>query len=242
MSNLAVRAYNSITRLGVKRTLQTVLSVAEDTLFDWRLGTDTTTRVPQAKLKVIAPNNQAQARPYFMTRARALRRAFEHAHIPLDQRFLDIGCGKGKALITAILFGYKDVLGIEFAPDLVKAAQANLGLIASHLPPDAKADVICADATSYEFEAKDAVFFLFNPFGTDVMRGFCQQVAKSLKTDPRPIWLIYADADCIDVVLEELPVKETSRLAYGGFEFVFLGNTADATFTSNQPSSQLAAA
>jgi len=228
MSNLVVRTYNSLTRLGMKRSFETILSMAEDTLFDLRLGTDTTTRVTQSQLKVIAPEHQAQANPYFMTRARALRRAFEHAQIPLNQRFLDIGCGKGKALITASLFGYENVLGIEFAPDLVKAAQANLAKVTPHLPTNAKAEVICADATNYDYEARDSVFFLFNPFGSDIMRGFCQQLAKSLKKDPRPIWIIYADPAYIEVMFEELPIQEKSRLTYGGFEFVFLQSKFDA--------------
>jgi len=59
--------------------LETLLSIA---LFDLRMGTEMTARIPQSEL-VITPEHQAQAKPYVMTRARALRRAFEYSQAPL---------------------------------------------------------------------------------------------------------------------------------------------------------------
>ncbi|MBT9492550.1 MAG: methyltransferase domain-containing protein, partial [Paucibacter sp.] len=182
----------------------------------------TTARVLQSELSVIAPEHQAEARPYFMTRARALRRAFAQSGAPLDRRFVDVGSGKGKVVITAALFGFKRIIGIEFAPELVKLAQQNLAKIQSQIPAGTEVEVVCADATNFSYGPDDCVFFLYNPFGAEVMRGFCQQLAKSLADHPRRLWIIYTDPAFIDVMLGYLPVREHSRMTYGGFEIAFL--------------------
>lgn len=222
MPQLLRRTYNSLTRLGAKRSVESLFSIAEDSFFDMRMGTDTTSRIPQAKLRVIAPENQAQAKPYVMTRARALRRAFEHSGAPLDRRFIDIGSGKGKVVMTAALFGFKHIVGIEFAPELVELARRNLAKIEDHLPSSTDVQVVCADATKYDYGPDDCVFFLYNPFCANVMTGFCQQLARSLKAYPRKLWIIYTEPDYVDVMLRELPVHEKPRLVYGGFEIAFL--------------------
>ncbi len=139
----------------------------------------------------------------------------------MDKGFIDIGSGKGKVVITASLWGFKKVLGIEFAPGLVKTAQTNLARVAEKLPKNTTASVVCADATSYNVDANACVFFLFNPFGADVMKGFCRQVAKSLREHPWRIWIIYADPEYIAIMINELPVHELPRMIYGGFEFAF---------------------
>ena len=224
MPSFLRRAYNSITRLGVKRSMESVLSVAEDAIFDLRLGTDTTARIPQSALHVINPKNQAQAQPYVMTRARALRRAFLRSGAPRDRGFVDIGSGKGKVVITAALFGFKHIVGIEFAPELVKIAQHNLDKVKTRLPPGVDVKVVCADATQHPYGPDDCVFFLYNPFGADVMNIFCAQLNGSLARYPRKIWVIYTDPAFIEIMHALLPVHEEARMTYGGFEIALLTN------------------
>lgn len=223
------RAYTSLTRRGPRRSFETLLSMAEDALFDLRLGTDTTAIIEQSALDVLSPEHQAKAKPYVMTRARVLRRAFEHSTAPRDKNFIDIGSGKGKVVITAALAGFKHVIGIEFAPELVDIAQSNLAKVKQHLPPDTTVEMVCADATRYMYGPDDCVFFLYNPFAGAVMRGFCEQLACSLRMYPRKLWIIYADPAFIDVMRSFLPLHESSRLTYGGFEIVFLNHEPAAS-------------
>ena len=51
------------------------------------------------------------------------------AHIPENAKqgtFLDIGCGKGRAICVAAYFGFGNVLGIDFAKEMIDAAEKNL--------------------------------------------------------------------------------------------------------------------
>jgi|GEM_PF-2429120 len=232
ISKLAARAWDSATELGLRRSLQTLLSMIDDVFFDLRLGTDMRAAIPQSRLRVLSPENQADAKPYVMTRARALRHAFRMSPAPRQLRFNDIGCGKGKVVIVAAMSGFTDVRGLDFAPQLIDIAERNLDAMKNRLPKDAHVRVERADVTQAEYSPRDCVFFLYNPFGADVMRGFCEQLGRSLDRHPRNIWLIYADPAFLPVMLQYLPVQEKSRSKYGGYEFVYLENCPQVTATA----------
>lgn len=223
-ASLLRRAFNSLSRLGLKRSAQTLLSMAEDQWFDHRYRTDTTKRVAQAGLRVLSPDNQSEARPYFPTRARAVRYAIRRAGVPTDKGFVDVGSGKGKVMLVAATMGFQKIKGIEFAPELHRIACDNMARLAPSLPTGAAIQPICADATQYELANEDCVFFMFNPFGGHVMAGFCHQVLASLTRCPRKIWIIYADPAAQSVIESALPVRETQRFTYGGYLFVVLNN------------------
>ena len=81
--------------------------------------------------------------------------------------FIDLGCGKGRALILAQEAGFRDLAGVEFSPALCRCTRANLAKTST----DAK--LICGDARDYVFPANPAVVFMYNPFGESVMRTVC---------------------------------------------------------------------
>ena len=66
------------------------------------------------------------------------------------------------------------------------------------------------------------------------MRGFCEQLGRSLHEHPRRIWVIYADPAYLPVMLQYLPVHEKSRSKYGGYEFVYLENCSQVAATASQ--------
>lgn len=227
MKSVFNRALSSARELGFRRNFQTVLSMIDDAVFDWRLGTDTRAAVPQSELSVLSPERQAEAKPYVMTRARALRHAFGITSAPRHLRFNDIGCGKGKVVITAAFSGFKLVRGLDFAPDLIDIAERNIKIVEGRLPSGTIVSVERADVTLVDYGPEDCVFFLYNPFCADVMRSFCEQLSRSLVIHPRPLWVIYAHPAFLSVMLEHLPVKVVRMSAYGGFDFVYLEHNPD---------------
>lgn len=225
MINFASRVTDSLSELGVQRSMQTLLSMVEDTVFDLRMGIDTRTAVAQSELTVISPENQSAANPYVMTRSRALRHAFRVSGVPRDFCFNDIGCGKGRVVVVAALSGFKQVRGLDFAPELIDIAERNIRKLKSRLPQDSKITVERADVTTCDYGPEDCVFFLYNPFSADVMRKFCERLRNSLDEFPRKIWVIYADPAQLPTMLQHLPVEEVKRSVYGGFEFAYLEST-----------------
>jgi SAM-dependent methyltransferase len=81
-----------------------------------------------------------------------------------SQTFVDMGCGKGRALILAHEAGFSKLIGVEFSGSLCRIARANL----SHLKIEAS--VYHQDATRFELPKEPAVLFLYNPFSERIMR------------------------------------------------------------------------
>jgi len=90
---------------------------------------------------------------------------FERAvrHVPKTLPFIDLGCGKGRALILAKECGFSNIVGVEFAPKLAKIARANLAKL------NIGAQVVVSDATEFIFPTDPFVAFMYNPFAAPVM-------------------------------------------------------------------------
>jgi hypothetical protein len=100
---------------------------------------------------------------------------------PAECSFVDIGAGKGRALLLASKHPFQHLVGVEFARELVDAAQVNL----RHLQP--RVELLCRDATEYVFPEGPLVVFLYNPFGAEVMRRVVQRAVQA----PGPVWVMY---------------------------------------------------
>jgi SAM-dependent methyltransferase len=106
--------------------------------------------------------------------------------------FLDIGCGKGRALCVAAHQGFKQVTGLDFARDLCEAAKENLAIIKQKIPA-LEYKVINNDAFYFEIPADVDCIFFFNPFDEIIMSGVVNNICTSLKTNPRKLTIIYVN-------------------------------------------------
>lgn len=109
---------------------------------------------------------------------------------PAGRHFLDIGCGKGRALCVAAHHGFKKVTGLDFARDLCEAAKENLATTRQKIPA-LEYKVINNDAFYFEIPGDVDCIFLFNPFDEIIMSAVVKNICSSLRTDPRPIKIIY---------------------------------------------------
>lgn len=96
-------------------------------------------------------------------------RAFDRAMGMLDidfQKFtfVDLGCGKGRALLLATRYGFRRIIGVEYSPGLVKVATANVAKVKKQI------EIVLQDASKYVFPREPLVVFLFNPFTGNVLR------------------------------------------------------------------------
>lgn len=82
--------------------------------------------------------------------------------------FIDIGCGKGRALCIAEYLGYNQLYGIEMDQELISMAQTNLGLY-SFKRKVSEFHLFCENALVYPYKNKPSVYFLFNPFNEEIM-------------------------------------------------------------------------
>jgi SAM-dependent methyltransferase len=106
--------------------------------------------------------------------------------------FLDIGCGKGRALCIAAHQGFKKVTGLDFARDLCEAAKENLAITKQKIPA-LEYKVINNDAFYFEIPGDVDCIFFFNPFDEIIMSAVVNNIFRSLKTNPRKLTIIYVN-------------------------------------------------
>ncbi len=121
-----------------------------------------------------------------------LEEIFEQLPATIHNHFLDIGCGKGRALCIAAHKGFKQVTGLDFARDLCEAAKENLAITKQKIPA-LEYKVINNDAFYFEIpEDVDCIFF-FNPFDEIIMSAVVNNICTSLQNNPRKISIIYVN-------------------------------------------------
>ena len=104
--------------------------------------------------------------------------------------FLDIGCGKGRALCVAAHQGFKKVTGLDFARDLCEQAKENLTITKQKIPC-LEYKVINNDAFYFEIPDDVDCIFFFNPFDEIIMSAVVNNIFESLQSNPRKISIIY---------------------------------------------------
>jgi SAM-dependent methyltransferase len=111
--------------------------------------------------------------------------------------FLDIGAGKGRAMLLASQFPFLRVEGVELNADLAAIAQANIDLWAQDDTANALAPLVLhhADATKHPLPAEPTLAFLFHPFELPILRRFLKHVETSQAAHPRTFDLLYANAE-----------------------------------------------
>ncbi len=110
--------------------------------------------------------------------------------------FVDVGCGKGRALLLALRFPFRQALGIELSPALAAVAQANLEKFAAPWRQvDLPAEAIVADATTSPIPDGPVVMFLYHPFAAPVMRRFLAHVLEAAGRERREIYVLYANPE-----------------------------------------------
>jgi SAM-dependent methyltransferase len=108
-----------------------------------------------------------------------------------DFVFVDFGSGKGRALLLALEFPFKKVVGIEFSPQLHAVALANL---AKHRGFQRKCDSVeslCCDFLDFPLPSEPSVLFFFDPCDASVLEKMLAKISQSLQANPRELYVVY---------------------------------------------------
>lgn len=121
-----------------------------------------------------------------------LEKAFDYISTWGKRHFLDLGCGKGRALCVAAHHGFNRVTGVDFSKEFCEIAVRNLNAIKKSLPQ------ICFTVfnnDAFYFDIPDDVdcIFLFNPFDEVIMSGVVENIQISLQKNPRKVAIVYAN-------------------------------------------------
>jgi SAM-dependent methyltransferase len=105
--------------------------------------------------------------------------------------FIDLGCGKGRPLLVASEFSFREIIGVELSPPLAQVAQGNAAIIANRFPARTSVRVAVGDASNYPLPPGNLVIFLYNPFHAELIANVVAGVEAALASESRSIYVVY---------------------------------------------------
>lgn len=166
--------------------------------FDHAHGVDTGGIIPTAKLYRGAegwcePVHRTHFAGYEPTQQKHFRFAVSRIPGPPEAwSFVDVGAGKGRAVLLALAYPFRRVIGVELDPGLHAVALQNLR---RYRGPCRCADVelILGDATRMLLPPGDIAIFFYNSFTGEPLRAFLDHLEAWLRASSRRLLLLYSN-------------------------------------------------
>ena len=123
--------------------------------------------------------------------------------IPLQPNtfaFVDMGSGKGRALLVASEFPFAKIVGLELSPQLHKIAEEN---IKRYHPASQQCTTFalhCMNVVDYVYGPEPLVLFLFDPFGRETVAQRRRQSRGVPERTPREAFVVYIYPQFEDVL------------------------------------------
>jgi SAM-dependent methyltransferase len=171
--------------------------------YDWEHSVDTTRSNVGFSTQFFTGST---ARPYFATEPWLFEQIMEALALSIQQSavsqdlahgalrdftFIDLGSGKGRVLLMAADYPFKRIVGVEFIPELHRAAQENIARFASDRQQCRQIETLCMDARDFQFPPESLVVYLFNPFSESTFAQVLENLRRSVEQSPRPVYIAY---------------------------------------------------
>ena len=118
-------------------------------------------------------------------------------------RFIDLGSGKGRALLLASDYPFREVIGVELSPQLHRIAKRN---IARYLRRGTAAPLVSfrGDAAEFDWPSGPLVVYMWNAFAQPVMERVLANLRAALHEQPREMYLVYVHPELEDIFDRQL--------------------------------------
>jgi SAM-dependent methyltransferase len=118
--------------------------------------------------------------------------------IPLDRgrtTFIDLGAGRGRALVLAAEMGFRRAIGVELDERLVRDAEENIRRWRRKRRPtkgtEPRVTIVHGDAATYTLPDGPIVLSLYNPFGATTLRHVLRQATERPANSVHPLFVAY---------------------------------------------------
>jgi hypothetical protein len=168
--------------------------------FDRSHGTDTSGFVASEDLAV-SEHSSDRSFVYGGSQPGVVRSALATLPSPETFTFVDLGTGKGRPLLVASEFPFRDIIGIELSPSLAGIAQKNAAIMEKRFPGRTRVRVEQGDAGAFRFPPGNIVLFLYHPFGEEIVARVVAGLEAALAAGRITIFVVYNNpyhASCFD--------------------------------------------
>jgi predicted RNA methylase len=184
--------------------------------FDAEHGTETGGLTPGPELKTGHAHDRHNTAyygiaPSLFRRLIAQWKQTKPPHALRQYSFIDFGAGKGRAMLLASEFNFKEVVGVELHPELAKKCRRNMRIWHEQHKKTAPLRLLEADATEFVFPAGPCVAYLFNPFGAPVLRRVLKQMEKQFADRKGELDILYVNHEREAVLKQQKNFKQLWR-------------------------------
>jgi hypothetical protein len=179
--------------------------------FDQIHGVETSGLVPAANLVTGHPNDEHVTAYYGVAPSilRSLIDLWRETPPPEpihNYTFIDIGAGKGRAMLVASELPFRQIIGIELNPAMAAIASQNIGhWQQSHTadttaPRLAPLQLLEQDALTFDFPSTPTLVFLFHPFEAPVLKQLLRRIETQFAKRSGTLDILYVNAECRTVL------------------------------------------
>lgn len=165
-----------------------VLQSTQQLVFEWRYHVHV--RGKSHHEASISIDNQLENIYYKACGWLPLRRALKRLRLGGSDVVVDLGSGKGQALIIAGAMPIKRVIGVELDPTLAAEGQSNIVRARPRLRAES-IESLQANALDWEIPDDVSVVVMFNPFVGSTFQHVIDKFRDSLERAPRNLYLVY---------------------------------------------------
>jgi len=203
--------------------------------YDWEHSVNTTRSNVGFRTQFLAG---VTARPYFATEPWLFEQIMQALALSIQQSavsqglahgalrdftFIDLGSGKGRVLLMAADYPFKRIIGVEFMPELHRAAQENIAGYSSDRQRRRLIESVCMDARDFQFPPEPLVAYLFNPFSEATFVAVLENLRQSIEQALRPVYVAYRFTEHENVLSEAGWLEKTA----GTEQWAVYGNHRD---------------
>jgi SAM-dependent methyltransferase len=161
--------------------------------FDLEYGTDTFTRAQVRVSESVSPEEMSWG--YGPVNQDFFREMMNAIKLPLSPyAFIDVGVGKGAALMLASEYAFRRYIGVDINEDLIRAGRANVAAFNARTQRTLDPEWVRCDFMRWPLPPEDSLFFLNNPFPDALSLEAVEHISVSLRDQPRRALLVYRKA------------------------------------------------
>lgn len=125
-----------------------------------------------------------------------LNPVFRRFKITGNDKIVDIGSGKGYALLKFRKYPFSKIAGIELSKELYDISKKNLEKLEIN-----NIELYNMDASKFDHYDAFNYYYFYNPFLDCVMQEVIDKIKESLIKKPRKVVIIYRNPMCHDVII-----------------------------------------
>ena len=177
--------------------------------FDQKYGTDTGGYLAPEELRGGSPSDamnngySAVAPSVFREACRRWRESLPPSSARVEAyTFVDVGAGKGRALLLAAESPFRKVIGVELSEELARLARRNANLWTRATRSRRTIRVLRQDALEFRWPRPPLLVYLNNPFECELLEKLAGKLAGVAASGPGLVDVLYVNPGCADTLID----------------------------------------